>query len=248
MPKTRTLLAAPLAWSLLCLSLTAPAMASSLLDKADSQAARAQPMVFRPTTPFDPTLADAAMAPGNSSVRGILFHKIGAQCGRGFLLKPKPADQGIAISLFPVTPHLTDYIQLLEAHRYKRLYSPKSTPKILAYDPRLPQYSLAAKTDEYGRFEFHRLRPGRYWLTADASIKCYFEQPVMTGSSDVVDGYGVAARVDHYETETRYWETLLNYHGFIEVTSDGDVVKLESELKPITDMPNVYIQADTQDP
>lgn len=220
------------------------AHAGRLLEKADRQAERTQPLTLRPSIPFDPSLAADALSRGHGRVRGILFHKIGTECKRGLVLPAKPAGEGITISLFPVTPYLTDYVDLLEQHRYKRLHSPRAKPKILAYDPRLAQYALSANTDQFGRFEFEGLRPGRYWLNADASIKCYFDQPVKTGTSEVRDGYYVLGQVDHYTSERRYWETFLNYRAFIEVGADGSVVELESELRPVSEAPNVQVRAD----
>lgn len=220
------------------------AHAGRLLEKADRQAERTQPLTLRPSIPFDPSLAADALSRGHGRVRGVLFHKIGTECKRGLVLPAKPAGEGITISLFPVTPYLTDYVDLLEEHRYKRLHSPRAKPKILAYDPRLAQYALSANTDQFGRFEFEGLRPGRYWLNADASIKCYFDQPVKTGTSEVRDGYYVLGQVDHYTSERRYWETFLNYRAFIEVGADGSVVELESELRPVSEAPNVQVRAD----
>jgi hypothetical protein len=114
---------------------------------------------------------------------------------------------------------------------------------VLLYDPRIVEYSLGSTTDQYGRFQFEGLSPGRYWLRAEANIRCYFNQQVKTGSSEVSDGLYSTAHVDHYATEERYFDQPLSYRAFIEVGQDGQAVELESELLPASTSGNVQEQA-----
>ena len=248
---------ATLATSILLLALVAaPASAGRLLDNADRQAEAARPLEFRPATAFDPQAAQRAMQPGTGRVRGVLFHQLNDQCRRtrGLLAIRKRADAGIELSLFPVTPHLAQYVDLLEAHRYKATAAlrnpfaraPSQKPKVLLYDARMLDYGLSAKTDAFGRYEFGNLRPGRYWVNADASLRCYYNERVQVGSSEVADNPYAPTHVDHYVTEQRYWDQPLNYRFFIDVRADGEVVELDSELTPVPANASVLLQAEAR--
>lgn len=240
----------------LCAMFPLAAAAGKLLENADRQAEQAQPALFRPGAAFDTAAAASALQPGAGRLRGVLYHQLGGGCRRtrGLLAIRTRVGGDIQISLFPATPHLVDYVALLDEHRYKApttLRNPFGRPrpvkpKHLLYDARMLEYGLSAKTDEFGRFEFQRLRPGRYWLNADASVRCTYDQQVQTGSSEVSEGPFVTARVDHYTTEQRYWDEPLNYHAFVEVRDDGSLVELESELIPVPDIPGVELQPDAR--
>ena len=243
--------AAPIFLSIL---VAAPAFAGRLLDNADRQAEVARPLEFRPADAFDPQAAQRAMQPGSGRVRGVLFHQLNDDCRRtrGLLAIRKRANAGIELSLFPATPHLVEYVGLLEAHRYKAtpaLRNPFARPsggkrEVLFYDARMLDYGLSAKTDEFGRYEFDNLRPGRYWVNADASLRCYYNERVQVGSSEVADNPYAPTHVDHYVTEQRYWDQGLNYRLFIDVHADGDVVELDSELMPVPENATVVLQAE----
>ena len=242
-------IAVPLILSIL---VAAPAFAGRLLDNADRQAEAARPLEFRPGTGFDPQAAQRAMQPGTGRVRGVLFHQLNDNCRRtrGLLAIRKRADAGIELSLFPATPHLVDYVGLLEAHRYKAttLRNPfaraQEKREVLIYDARMLDYGMSAKTDEFGRFEFANLRPGRYWMNADASMRCYYNEQVPVGSSEIQDNPYAPTHVDHYVTEQRYWEQPLNYRIFIDIRADGEAVELDSELMPFPANPLVVLQAE----
>lgn len=245
--------AAPIFLSILT---AAPAFAGRLLDNADRQAEAARPLEFRPADAFDPQAAQRAMQPGTGRIRGVLFHQLNDDCRRtrGLLAIRKRVNAGIELSLFPATPHLVEYVELLEAHRYKAtaaLRNPFARPsggkrEVLFYDARMLDYGLSAKTDEFGRYEFDNLRPGRYWVNADASLRCYYNERVQVGSSEVADNPYAPTHVDHYVTEQRYRDQGLNYRLFIDVHADGEVVELDSELMPVPENATVVLQADAR--
>lgn len=240
--------------TLLSLLVALPASAGRLLDNADRQAEAARPLEFRPASAFDPQAAQRAMQPGTGRVRGVLFHQLNDECRRtrGLLAIRKRADAGIELSLFPATPHLVEYVDLLEAHRYKATpalrnpfaRAPSGKREVLFYDGRMLDYGLSAKTDEFGRYEFGNLRPGRYWVNADASLRCYYNERVQVGSSEVADNPYAPTHVDHYVTEQRYWDQPLNYRLFIDIRADGEVVELDSELMPAPVKDTVVLQAE----
>lgn len=254
-PSTRILgaIVVPIVFSVLAAS---SAFAGRLLDNADRQAEAARPLEFRPAAPFDPQAAQRAMQPGNGRVRGVLFHQLNDACRRtrGLLAIRKRADAGIELSLFPATSHLVEYVGLLEAHRYKATptlrnpfaRSPGEKTEVLFYDARMLDYGLSAKTDEFGRYEFQGLRPGRYWVNADASLRCYYNERVQVGSSEVADNPYAPTHVDHYVTEQRYWDLPLNYRLFIDIRADGEVVELDSELLPAPQKDAVVLRADAR--
>lgn len=231
-----------------------PASAGRLLDNADRQAEAARPLEFRPAAAFDPQAAQRAMQPGTGRVRGVLFHQLNDQCRRtrGLLAIRKQANAGIELSLFPATPHLVEYVDLLETHRYKATpalrnpfaRNPGDKREVLFYDARMLDYGLSAKTDEFGRYEFANLRPGRYWMNADASLRCYYNEQVPVGSSEVQDNPYAPTHVEHYVTEQRYWDQPLSYRLFVDIRADGDVVELDSELVPVQQKATVVLQAE----
>ncbi len=231
-----------------------PASAGRLLDNADRQAEAARPLEFRPAATFDPQAAQRAMQPGTGRVRGVLFHQLNDQCRRtrGLLAIRKRANAGIELSLFPATPHLVEYVDLLEAHRYKAAPKnrfarrPGDKREVLFYDARMLDYGLSAKTDEFGRYEFGNLRPGRYWMNADASLRCYYNEQVSVGSSEVQDNPYAPTHVEHYVTEQRYWDQPLNYRLYIDIHADGEVVELDSELMPVPEKATVVLQAEAR--
>ena len=231
-----------------------PASAGRLLDNADRQAEAARPLEFRPAATFDPQAAQRAMQPGTGRVRGVLFHQLNDQCRRtrGLLAIRKRANAGIELSLFPATPHLVEYVDLLEAHRYKAAPKnrfarrPGDKREVLFYDARMLDYGLSAKTDEFGRYEFANLRPGRYWMNADASLRCYYNEQVPVGSSEVQDNPYAPTHVEHYVTEQRYWDQPLSYRLFVDIRADGEVVELDSELVPVQQKATVVLQAEAR--
>lgn len=211
--------------------------AGNVLHQADRQAEQAQPIEYRPQTPFDQQQAALALEPGNGTIRGVLFHRLD-DFGRYAVFPPQPVTtmEGIDIYLYPVTQHLIEYQQLVEKHLRKRrvqLTAESRRPRQVILDDAALNYRKVARSDQYGRYTFTDLKPGKYLLYSLANVTSYFNEDVPVGSSQINYGIYGADTVTHYESQARSRKIDIEHQKFVEVTSDGKVLEVESMFKPI---------------
>lgn len=224
--------------SLLSTSLIAGCAQTSVLDKADKAAEvkRANTAIeAKVITPFDEERARKAMEPGNSSIRGVLFHRVRAKTGYpGEKITAVKAAAvyapNVTIYLYPLTDHLKEQRRLENDNKKKRMRS--NTVQLTSYmaDQRMFKYMRHTNTDEQGRYFFNELKSGRYYLLADSYVVNSTEfKLVEVGSSVATDGlYTVEGK--HYRKEYFPVQTQVDYESEVEIKSGQKEVKVDSGM------------------
>lgn len=213
--------------------------APSALDMANNEAdaaSKAIPQTIEINVPFDAAKAKAALAKGNRSISGVLYHRLDIT-GRdetGWPASPLIKNQPFAnvpIHLYPASEALEAYDKLLwdQHSTMKRWYT--NPPSQLNRQPQTKKFLLPAgttdfaigtKTDQFGRYSFNNLKPGRYYVYAEGWQSGTYNRDVYAGSSSYSDGtglYGVRGTVDHRKAVPVSFKTLLVYSAFVDVSS-----------------------------
>ncbi|MBZ4187867.1 carboxypeptidase-like regulatory domain-containing protein [Niabella beijingensis] len=170
-----------------------------------------------PKAVFDTSSAKTALALGKATIKGVAFTRPTDQ-GFGIKTGKKIYANKITITLFPVTPYLTEYLALKKKENYKKLKFAYVTPAFF-------HYRLTAVTNSAGEFTFPQMKPGRYYLTG--SLPWY-----QTGTYNKYTGSGYGSyggRVDYYENRPYRNDYSEPLEKFVEIKSDGEV--LEVRLK-----------------
>ena len=182
----------------------------SPLQQADRTANKNQQVSLFPDVSFDKELATKQLEKGNSTIRGILYvktNKLAIVGGKAFGRAKK-------VELFPVNSYFTEWYNLREKKENKKTSVYMSEE---AYSMR-----IETTTDEYGRFTFTEMKPGKYFLQSFMTTDHSYYTPVATG-------YGS----NQYATTTYYENQRVNkvkYHRlekFVEVTTDGEIIEVK---------------------
>jgi len=215
---------------------------ASTLDQADREARIKQldtPVDEKVTVLFDEAQAKAAMLPGSTTLRGVLYHKVrsgGRYAGEDttITLAPSTFLAGINVYLYPVTAHLLELNRLEEDNRHRftiGLFSEKKQLKKIIPDQRLFKYSRVTKTDTHGRYVFNNLKPGNYYIyVLPQNISSTGTEEVRNGTSVVTDGI-YSAEVAHYRKQDFRARTIVEYTQYVDIVSGQKEVKLESRMR-----------------
>lgn len=209
----------------------------SAVKTADNQAnarAKATPINMNISAPFDAVAAKAALAKGAHTLNGVLYHRLTISGRDDFswpqshLVKNQPF-KNFEIYLYPASPAVVEFDKLFEAQHstMKKWYL--NPPSVFNQQPQTKRFvlpngvgdnMLTAKTDDFGRYTFKHLKPGRYFLFASGWIKGKYNKEVYAGSSEYSDGtgiYGQRGTVDHTKLEPVNYQTYLVYREFVTV-------------------------------
>lgn len=143
-----------------------------------------------PTTAFNKEEAYKMLEEGNNSIEGTLsFKKRGYVNYPGYLAK---------VLLYPVTPHLTEYIEL------KKKYD--SRKKQAAMTKEAAMARIETKTiDEKGNFVFTNIKPGKYYVVSLVTWEKVRSNQVQSGPvTSNKNGLGIQMGGGSFPTETRY--------------------------------------------
>lgn len=145
------------------------AFAQSVLDQMNKKAEENTAKIITPSLPFDEEATKEAWALGDVTIKGVLYSKE-SKSGPGFYTiggnDPQPAAKK-KVYIYPVTPYYAEYLKL-----YKQYRDYKGKQKIrVQFDERINQYAAYAETDEYGRFSFEKMKPGRYYIYSDVVLQ-----------------------------------------------------------------------------
>jgi hypothetical protein len=186
------------------------------MQKANNQASKNQIKAIYPTVSFDSIVAKKALAYGNTTIEGIAYTKPRNQIGTKVPLSKPIFAANTTVVLFPVTPYLEEWLRLRHEKESKRTHVYMSNDAF--------KYRIVEKTDEYGRFKFEKMKPGRYFIQC---IMGYSE----TKSRQVYQGtaYGTYSTSDYY---TKQYYNVAKYERLEEfiTVKEGDT-KLELKLK-----------------
>ncbi|NCT70757.1 MAG: hypothetical protein GXC75_07415 [Xanthomonadaceae bacterium] len=133
------------------IALPAPLLAfqTRALEDLRAEQMRLHQQWIRLEAMFDPEATAAALAPGEGSLRGV----IGFRQRSGLRKQNVTADREW-VQLFPMTPYMQEMVKTfrMEGDESPRVHQ------------RAARYSARVITDTKGNFEFHGLKPGRYFL------------------------------------------------------------------------------------
>lgn len=175
--------------------------------------AQKKPEYFFPTTLFDEETATRQLDEGTNTIRG-----------RAYLKKSRLYNypkQGEKILLFPVTPYLTEFIELRKKYNNQR--------KQAVMTPAAFMYRIETKfVDEQGGFEYTGIKPGKYYAITWISYWKERKYQVRTGTESAYNVFGQVLWTSPTYEERSYWyDVEREVNGFIEVTGNGQVIPAE---------------------
>ncbi|HOY71117.1 MAG TPA: carboxypeptidase-like regulatory domain-containing protein [Methylotenera sp.] len=197
-------------------------------EKQANSASKSKPIIVPITTPFDAAQAKAALAQGDYHVSGVMYHRLTVS-GREDKSWPKDPNiknvplRNMDVYLYPETAHLADFDKQIKQQQKimenwytntRNVFNKQPQTKLFPLSAEAIKLSLKTTTDEFGRYRFEHLKPGRYYLTASAWQAGTYNQSVYAGSSEVTDGtgiYGERATVDHTKLVPVNYNTYLIY-------------------------------------
>lgn len=133
------------------------------------------------------------------------------------LLNNKPMGYKVELSLFPVTPHLKEYLELEQRLGIKGR-------KRAALSPVALSYRIITRINSLGEFEFTNLKPGHYYLecfvvqTKEKRGATYQGQDYFTWEGGVIAGPLIFSEYTYYKQKAKYLS------GFVTVAKEGETV------------------------
>lgn len=156
---------------------------------------------------FDTSLAKKQLEKGTSSVRGILYKKTNKLA----LVGGKQYGTGVKVTLFPVNDYFMSWYELRDKKENKKTNVYMSNE---AYS-----YRLETTTDDFGRFEFKEMKPGKYFLQAFFTTTDYYNKDVVVGTNS----YGTK-----YYQNQRYSENKNHRNEkFIEIIKNNEIIEVD---------------------
>ncbi len=189
-------------------------LSCSAQKEADRMAERNTVKTIYPESAFDSIAAKQALSYGTSSIKGVVFTKPKTQFGYNAPLAPRIYGKNLRITLLPVTPYFEAWYNLRKEKENKNT--------IVYMSKQSFRFRLEALSDEYGRFKFERLKPGRYFLQTNLAwvMPKGYNQYVGSGS----DGWGTT---NYYQYHTYNEQHNDRLEQFVEITQDGTVVEVK---------------------
>lgn len=208
-----------------CTNLAKLNEAPSMVDVMNRRAKRDTPQVITASRPFDEKTTRAAMEPGDATLEGVLFSRANARGYDALLFdnaNPILPARKRKVTLYPLTPYAVELINLNKQQRQS-----KSLPKReVRGDKGFYAHSRVVETDNYGRFSFSRLKPGRYFLSAESELQGEQNVDVETGYTKHPD---TSASV-HYTTEARTWTRPVLCEMAVEIKPGERLKKVDARL------------------
>jgi hypothetical protein len=143
---------------------------------------------------------------GNSTIKGVVYKKTNKLA----IVNAKKYGYKVTVTLYPATSYFMEYYNLRQEKESKRTK--------VHISEEAARYRIEVKTDEYGRFTFDKMKPGKYFLQAMMSTTSYYTQDVEVGSNS----YGTR----FYEKQRQYESKTHRLEKFVEVQKGGDVVEV----------------------
>lgn len=183
------------------------------VKEADRKANKNKITEIYPESPFDSIQAKKAIGYGKATIKGVLSTKEKSNFGIKPLMAERVYGTNRTVSLFPVTPYFEAWYNLRKSKENKKTHVFMSQT---AY-----RYRIDVKTDEYGRFKFEKMKPGKYFLQAMMSTSYAHSGQVHTGT-----GYTQYGNINYYQNKTYYRDQHERIEKFIEIDKDGVVIEV----------------------
>ena len=213
------------------------ANAQSVLREMNDKAQQNEVKIISPKLPFDEATTRNMLETGNINIQGVLYTRTASDGSDAPLLnggaKAVPAANQ-RVHLYPVTPYYEEFIGLVKKYRFYR-----GKQKIsIEPDIRVHELHYYAQTDEYGRFTFYNMKPGRYMIYADKQVRGSYNEMVATGRSvsDYNPYYGQVG-VTKYENQIRTWSATAYAEKMIELKPSDKVFEIDVRMLQNPDHP-----------
>jgi hypothetical protein len=213
------------------------------VNKQANHAEKSTPIEIPITTPFNADAAKTALSIGPNTIKGVLYSRLSIS-GRDDLswpqsplIKNRPYAKN-TIFLYPATAHLEAFANQFKAQdktvkKYWLNNGNKPQVKFFSPSPEALKYRIVSKTDEYGRYTFSQLKPGKYYIYSEGAISGSYNKEVYAGSSTYSDGtgvYGEHGNVDHTKLVPVNYKTELYYLELITVGNNKSPAPIESRM------------------
>lgn len=209
--------------------------AQSLLRDADARASRDQPEVRPLSASFDTASVESVWVAGQGHLRGVLFYRpkrsrLQLVAGRAVPII------GADVYLFPYSEQMaeyaTEYQEVIRRGRPDHRGRPQR-PLELQVHPDMLRFNLRGKTDEYGRFAFEGIGPGRYILLSTPSVDESRQESQAVQTGTMVSHYGLV-QTPIYERQNYNVNYRIDTHGFLTLdVGEGAPVEVEFEVRPV---------------
>jgi hypothetical protein len=178
----------------------------SPVRQADNKAARHAVKTIYPTQAFDSVSAKQMLTYGSAGIKGLIYKKTNKLA----LVGGKVYGANVRIILYPVTPYLMEFFELRKTRENKKT-------KVFISDE-ANRYRLEVTSDDYGRFTFEKMKPGRYFLHAIMTTRQSYSQDVEVGTNS----YGTRFYEKQRFTETKNYRL----EQLVEIKNENDVVEV----------------------
>ncbi|GAA4213811.1 hypothetical protein GCM10022289_46460 [Pedobacter jeongneungensis] len=174
---------------------------------------KAQKAAYYPQVPFDSVDAKSRLALGKSTIEGTAFTRL--KNGYGMKVGSKILAKNVEVTLYPVTSYFEEWFNLR-----KKMENKKNS---VYMSEQAFRYRITIKTDDYGRFKFTQMKPGKYFIQSFASYSRSGSVPVYRGSG--YNSYG--GRTDYYDYQSYTNNYSDRVEEFVEVTRDGQAIEIK---------------------
>lgn len=182
------------------------AAACSPVKNADKRASKNEIQNLYPQQAFDSLSAKKMLTYGTATIKGIIFKKTDKMTiGAG-----KTYGTGVKITLYPVTPYFMEWYELREKKEDKRT-------RVFISDEAFG-YRLETTSDNYGRFVFEKMKPGKYFLQAFMTTTQRYSQDVEVGTNS----YGTR----YYQKERYSVSKNHRLEQFIEIKNENEITEV----------------------
>lgn len=167
-----------------------------------------------PKTPFNSQVAEAALQKGKATIKGVVLLKAE---------NPENVHLGIKVALFPVTPYLLEFQDLVKRNKKKPV----------SFSKDFFAYRIESKASDIdGKFEFVNLKPGKYLLVTQVQHGKLKTKTVRTGrtQTDLYNPFGV--RIGGYSTpiyKTFSYDEVntKEFSMFCEISQENQILNVE---------------------
>lgn len=169
-----------------------------------------------PKSPFDENLTKVALKPGNVEIKSVLVSCYGRAIG---CMQGSIPVVGANVYLYPYTPYLEEYLAMQKKLKADiKRHRDYSAVKIVI-DPKFTEYRRTARTDDFGRYSFKDVKPGKYYIVSARVI----------GHRTVVKHYYDEFGFDHPRQEDAPAE--LEFDSVVDITQASGIYKFESKVE-----------------
>lgn len=174
-----------------------------------------------PQSFFDKKLAEEMLGFGTSTIEGVASTKQKTVYGyKAPLAKKQYAPKGTVVTLFPLTPYFEEFLKLRRRKENKKntVYLSEEAFK----------YRVEKTTDEYGRFSFIKMKPGKYYIECIVNFTAKGSYRQQTATNTAYNAYGqVLYSSPVYETFIYNYDAANRESKIVEIKSDGEMLEIK---------------------